>query len=92
MEELRQLGFGNPAFREGYEARPALLRLGNMLKSIRAARAIVLEVCPACCAGGATLFEGAISRWDKRDQPLIVGGLAGLVISFLLKILSMLMT
>jgi hypothetical protein len=39
-------------------------------------------------AQGADTLEKTISRWDARDQWLVVVGLVGLALSFLLKLIA----
>jgi len=38
---------------------------------------------------GADTLEKTIARWDARDQWLVVIGLAGIALSFLLKLISL---
>jgi DNA-binding XRE family transcriptional regulator len=43
LDELRDEGMQAPGFREGYEARDALIRLGDMLRGLREAEGLTQE-------------------------------------------------
>jgi DNA-binding XRE family transcriptional regulator len=43
LDELREEGMQAPGFREGYEARDALIRLGDMLRGVREAAGYTQE-------------------------------------------------
>ena len=66
------------------------VRMMRHLKEVRDLRAVA-ERKPdtragALAAQGATVLEQLVSRWDARDQRLVVVGAVGLALSFLLKL------
>jgi hypothetical protein len=68
------------------------LRLVGHLRAVRNLRSVG-QTKPGTKVGeladkGAETLERTVSRWDERDQWFVVIGLAGLALSFLLKLIA----
>jgi len=65
LTELRRRGQEYPGFREGYEARDALIRMGEMLRQAREARGLTQEA----LAEKIGMKQPAISRLEAGFGP-----------------------
>jgi ribosome-binding protein aMBF1 (putative translation factor) len=65
MDELRQRGLQNEGFREGYEARDGLIRMGEMLRKAREASGLTQEALAAKIG----MKQPAVSRLESGFGP-----------------------
>lgn len=65
LDELRARGLQDPGFREGYEARDALIRLGGMLKQARESSGLTQEE----LAAKVGMSQPTISRLESGFGP-----------------------
>jgi DNA-binding XRE family transcriptional regulator len=65
LDELRDEGMQAPGFREGYEARDAMIRLGDMLRGLREAAGYTQEQ----LAQRTGMAQPAISRLESGFGP-----------------------
>jgi hypothetical protein len=67
-----------------------LVRHQKVTHDLRAdAKQAVSDKAKELAEKGADVFEQTVSRWDERDQRLVVIGLIGLAGSFLLKLVAL---
>jgi ribosome-binding protein aMBF1 (putative translation factor) len=65
LDQLRRQGMANEAFREGYDARDGLIRLGDMLRMAREASGLTQET----LATKIGMTQPAISRLESGFGP-----------------------